>query len=79
MVPADQVAATVADLATRLAAGPTVALASIRASVAYAAENSLVDALAFEGRMMTRTGATRDHEAAVAAFVAKETPVFEGR
>ena len=29
--------------------------------------------------MMTRTGATRDHEAAVAAFVAKETPVFEGR
>jgi 2-(1,2-epoxy-1,2-dihydrophenyl)acetyl-CoA isomerase len=28
---------------------------------------------------MTRTGATSDHRAAVAAFVAKEKPVFEGR
>ncbi len=79
VVPADQVAATVAELATRLAAGPTVALASIRASVAYAAEHTLEEALAFEGRMMARTGATADHETAVAAFVAKEKPVFEGR
>ena len=29
--------------------------------------------------MMVRTGATADHAAAVAAFVAKEKPVFEGR
>ena len=29
--------------------------------------------------MMNRTGATDDHRAAVAAFVAKEKPVFEGR
>ena len=29
--------------------------------------------------MMTLTGATADHAAAVAAFVAKEKPVFEGR
>jgi 2-(1,2-epoxy-1,2-dihydrophenyl)acetyl-CoA isomerase len=28
--------------------------------------------------MMTRTGATADHRAAVAAFIAKETPVFQG-
>jgi len=28
---------------------------------------------------MQKTGATADHSAAVAAFVAKETPVFEGR
>jgi len=79
VVPAEKVAATVAELATRLAAGPTVALASIRASVAYAAEHTLAEALAFEGRMMARTGATADHETAVAAFVAKEKPVFEGR
>ena len=79
VVPADDVASTVADLAARLAAGPTVALASIRASMAYAAEHGLSDALAFEGEMMARTGATRDHEAAVAAFVAKEKPLFEGR
>ena len=29
--------------------------------------------------MMQKTGATADHQAAVAAFVAKEKPVFEGR
>ena len=29
--------------------------------------------------MMNRTGATEDHRAAVAAFVAKEKPVFQGR
>jgi 2-(1,2-epoxy-1,2-dihydrophenyl)acetyl-CoA isomerase len=29
--------------------------------------------------MMQRTGATEDHRAAVGAFVAKETPVFNGR
>ena len=28
--------------------------------------------------MMNRTGATEDHRAAVAAFVAKEKPVFHG-
>ncbi len=28
--------------------------------------------------MMNRTGATEDHRAAVAAFVAKEKPVFQG-
>jgi 2-(1,2-epoxy-1,2-dihydrophenyl)acetyl-CoA isomerase len=29
--------------------------------------------------MMQETGATADHRAAVAAFVAKQKPVFEGR
>ncbi len=29
--------------------------------------------------MMNRTGATEDHRAAVAAFVAKEKPVFTRR
>jgi 2-(1,2-epoxy-1,2-dihydrophenyl)acetyl-CoA isomerase len=79
VVPADQVAATAGELAARLAAGPTVAFASMRASVAYAAEHGLADSLAFEEQMMTRTGSTRDHAAAVAAFIAKEQPVFEGR
>ena len=37
------------------------------------------DSLAFESTKMELTGATRDHRAAVAAFVAKEKPVFEGR
>lgn len=79
VVPAVDLAETVHALATRLAAGPTVALASIRHSVAYSSEHSFADSLANEGQMMNRTGATEDHAAAVAAFVAKEKPVFHGR
>ena len=79
VVPADGLDAAVAELAGRLAAGPTVALGSIRRSVAYAASHTFEEALELEGEMMTRTGATEDHRAAVAAFVAKEKPVFQGR
>src|SRR3954469_9693222 len=79
VAPADELDATVADLAGRLAAGPTVALGSMRRSVAFAASHTFEEALALEGQMMTRTGATADHRAAVAAFVAKEKPVFTGR
>ena len=71
--------ATVAGLAGRLAGGPTVALGAMRRSVAYAASHTFEEALELEGQMMTRTGATEDHRAAVAAFVAKEKPVFQGR
>ena len=79
VVPADDLAAEVRALAERLAAGPTVALGAMRQSVAYAAGHSFEEALAFESSMMQKTGATADHGAAVAAFVAKEKPVFEGR
>lgn len=79
VVPADELAEEAHALAARLAAGPTVALGSIRRSVGYAAEHGFTDALAFEAEMMARTGATHDHQAAVAAFLAKEKPVFEGR
>jgi 2-(1,2-epoxy-1,2-dihydrophenyl)acetyl-CoA isomerase len=79
VVPADELSAEVATLATRLAAGPTVALGAMRRSVGYAAGHTLEEALEFESSMMTLTGSTTDHEAAVAAFVAKQKPVFEGR
>src|SRR3954454_5474684 len=79
VVPADELAAEVGALAARLAAGPTVALGAMRQSVAYASGHSFEEALELESAMMARTGATADHRAAVAAFVAKEKPVFEGR
>jgi 2-(1,2-epoxy-1,2-dihydrophenyl)acetyl-CoA isomerase len=79
VVSPSELASTVGELAARLATGPTVAYASIRQSVSYAAEHPLAEALEFEGRMMRRTGATSDHAAAVAAFLSKEQPVFEGR
>ena len=67
------------EVAAGLAAGPTVALGAMRRSVAYAAGHTFEEALAFESRMMQLTGATEDHRRAVAAFVAKEKPTFEGR
>ena len=79
VVAASELEATVREAANRLSKGPTVALGAMRRSVAYASGHSFEDALEFESRMMQETGATRDHEAAVAAFVAKEKPVFEGR
>jgi len=79
VVPADELPSVVTDLATRLAAGPTVALGAMRQSVAYAAGHSFEEAVRFESSMMQKTGATSDHATAVAAFVAKEKPVFEGR
>jgi 2-(1,2-epoxy-1,2-dihydrophenyl)acetyl-CoA isomerase len=79
VVPADQLDTEVAELAARLASGPTVAYGAIRRSVAVSAGASFEDAAAFESQMMTLTGSTADHRAAVEAFVAKQKPVFEGR
>ena len=79
VVPSGELAEVVATLAARLAAGPTVALGAMRQSVTYAADHSFAESVANESAQMTRTGATADHAAAVAAFLAKEQPVFEGR
>ncbi len=66
-------------VAAELAAGPTLAYAAIREAVSYASSRSLAEALAFEGEMMRRTGATDDHRSAVEAFLAKRRPTFNGR
>ena len=63
----------------RLAAGPTAAYGAIRRSVAYSAGHGFADSLAFESEMMTLTGSTDDHRNAVASFLAKQRPRFEGR
>ncbi len=77
VVALDDLAELVHELALRLASGPTSALAAIRHSVAYAAQNTFVDSLAFEGTQMASTGQSADHAEAVAAFLEKRPPVFE--
>src|ERR1019366_7374604 len=62
----------VGELARTLAAGPTLAYGSIRRSVAYSAGHPLSESLAQEADQMALTGASQDHAAAVAAFLAKE-------
>jgi 2-(1,2-epoxy-1,2-dihydrophenyl)acetyl-CoA isomerase len=78
VVAADELDAAVHQLATTLAAGPTLAYGSIRRAVAFSSGHGLSESLANEGDYMTLTGATSDHRAAVAAFLAKEKPVFTG-
>lgn len=75
----DEFDSAVAELASRLAAGPTIAYGSVRRAVAYSATHSLSESLANEAELMKLTGGTSDHRAAVDAFVAKRPPLFEGR
>jgi 2-(1,2-epoxy-1,2-dihydrophenyl)acetyl-CoA isomerase len=56
-----------------------VAFGAIRRSLAFSAGHDLESSLVFEAEMMATTGATRDHREAVAAFMAKQKPTFEGR
>jgi len=79
VVAASSLTGEVATLAASLAAGPTVAFGAMRRSVAYAAGHTFEEAVAFESRMMTLTGATEDHRAAVHAFVNKQRPTFQGK
>lgn len=79
LVPADQVLATAQQLAAQLAAGPTVAYASIKSAIHYGATATFEQALANEAVLQAGAGATEDHRASVAAFVNKEKPVFLGR
>src|SRR5204863_5787990 len=79
VVPDGDLAGRVGEVASGLAAGPTVAYGAVRRAIAYSLAHPLEEALAHEGELMSLTGATADHKAAVAAFLAKEKPAFEGR
>jgi 2-(1,2-epoxy-1,2-dihydrophenyl)acetyl-CoA isomerase len=72
------VLSTAQELASRLAAGPTVAYAQIKRELALASSSSLADALAYEAKAQAIAGATTDHRESVAAFVAKQPPRFTG-
>ena len=79
VVAAEELEATVGELATTLAAGPTRAYGAIRRAVAFSAGHDLSTSLAHEAELMALTGASADHQAAVDAFLAKEKPRFTGR
>jgi 2-(1,2-epoxy-1,2-dihydrophenyl)acetyl-CoA isomerase len=76
VVPSAELTGTVAALAARLAAGPTLAYAAVKRSLAYAASHDLAEALAFEATQMRLTGDSADHHNAVTSFLAKHQPVF---
>ncbi|MEV7087228.1 enoyl-CoA hydratase-related protein [Streptomyces sp. NPDC093085] len=79
LVPAAEVAETAARVAAELAAGPTVAYAALKESLAYGAEHSLAETLEKENELQTRAGSSQDHRIALRAFLAKERPHYLGR
>ena len=79
VVPAEQVLPRATELAAELAAGPTVAYGAVKRSLAFSAANDVESALAYEADQQAIAGATEDHRAAVAAFIAKDKPRFTGR
>lgn len=78
VVEPEELAGRAKALALELAAGPTLAYAAIRQSLAYAASHSLDESLAMEAQMMRRTGTSNDHMTALDAFFSKEKPKFRG-
>jgi 2-(1,2-epoxy-1,2-dihydrophenyl)acetyl-CoA isomerase len=79
VVPAADLAAEVADVATTMANGPTLAFASVKSAVTFAASHSFEESLGFESQLMARTGSSADHRGAVEAFVEKREPSYQGR
>jgi 2-(1,2-epoxy-1,2-dihydrophenyl)acetyl-CoA isomerase len=69
----------VSQLARTLAAGPTLAYGAIRRSIAFSAGHSLSESIAQEAIQMAHTGGSQDHATAVAAFLTKEKPSFQGQ
>jgi 2-(1,2-epoxy-1,2-dihydrophenyl)acetyl-CoA isomerase len=65
-------------LASRLAAGPTLAYAAAKQAIRDAALPALPDVMAAEQAAQSRLGQTADHRGAVQDFLAKRRPVFRG-
>jgi 2-(1,2-epoxy-1,2-dihydrophenyl)acetyl-CoA isomerase len=79
VVPGDALAGAAAELAAKLAAGPTVAYAGIRRALQTAAHSDLDTALETEAEVQAECGKTADHRNATEAFLAKQQPTFSGR
>lgn len=79
IVAPDELLPTAHALATRLAAGPTLAYGMVRRLVRFAADHDLTETLAMEHQLIEQAGDTADHLGAVEAFLNKRKPEFHGR
>lgn len=79
VVPAGDLAAAAHELATSMAAAPTVALGLSKRMLEQSLQSTLQEMSALEAFGQAVLYTTSDHLAARAAFAAKSTPVFTGR
>ncbi|WP_434596074.1 enoyl-CoA hydratase/isomerase family protein [Streptomyces sp. A5-4] len=79
LVPAAELATEASAVARALAAGPTLAYAALKQSLAYGAGHTLSETLEKEDELQSRAGASEDHTIAVQAFVGKTKPTYLGR
>src|SRR3984957_12009298 len=79
IVPADQLDEFVSDWATRLAAGPPLALSMTKTMLNNAFDLGMDQALEEEARSQAVNFATADTGEAIRAFAEKREPRFEGR
>ncbi|NMO01452.1 SnoaL-like domain-containing protein [Gordonia sp. TBRC 11910] len=79
VVPAAELRTHALAKAHRLAAGPTKAFGRQRRLLRETWHNSLSDQLRAESEGVEFTGSTRDAQQAIAAFLDKQRPEFEGR
>jgi 2-(1,2-epoxy-1,2-dihydrophenyl)acetyl-CoA isomerase len=78
VVPAAELAAEAERTARQLAAGPTRAWGELRTLLRRSDETSLSEQLAAETAAQCRTAGTRDASHAIASFMAKTRPAFDG-
>jgi 2-(1,2-epoxy-1,2-dihydrophenyl)acetyl-CoA isomerase len=74
----DELAAEAAELAARLAAGPTRALGLTKRAFNHALLPHLEHVLDYEAHLQEAAGRTEDHRQGVAAFLEKREPEFRG-
>lgn len=79
VVPGEELDAFVDEWASRLAAGPPIALSMTKHMLNNSAQKTLAQALEDEGKSQSVTLVMSDTREAFAAFVEKRDPVFEGR
>jgi 2-(1,2-epoxy-1,2-dihydrophenyl)acetyl-CoA isomerase len=77
--PAAALMAEAAAYAATLAAGPPRAYALTKRALVFGQTSTYADSLALEAELQVEAGRTDDHRNAVAAFLRKEAPTFEGR
>lgn len=79
VVPDDALEKEAMDLATRIAAGPPIALRYMKDNLNRALTESLESVLEVEAERMVQGATTEDYLEAVRAFQEKRPPVFRGR